>query len=499
MQPKNVLVVALVLIAMAGPIGHGSAAVAQEVKHAVAQEILAPGELTLVPENIWERAILKLSGSGGQRLRQTFAAGEEITVRLVDKEGQPFADGRYKYHLRLFTPAERSPRVQTSVFDINNGVAAPRQEKRAELATVRRDLNQMRGSQLGVVPPSPQLGGEDDIFYVYDAANDGITRLTLDSDAGLVWDFYNWNGDLRIQRFPLTATEPALSIDGTSNRVGIGTTSPSGNLDVRDDVSPEIYLYEGPGVYAEIQLTGSGLFVEAAEYGRVEIYAGLGEIELDVDNAFVHLTADSRRFGVDTRDPESDIDVRDMDGNDFAAMRLNNGIATWAFSNTDVGVFTVNKIGSGGQEFSVNTRNNGAGVATMQVQGSVSATMGHVRSSSRDLKTDFATVDGKEVLSKLAELPVMSWRYKSEDETARHLGPVAEDFQAAFQLGDGKTITDIDADGVEIAAIQGLHELLLEKEAEIRQLRAEKDRQIGELKRRLSALEEQLPAPAPGG
>jgi hypothetical protein len=178
MQSKSVLIVALVFVALMGSIGLGTGAAQVVARGVVAQEILRPGELTLVPEGVWERALLKLSGSGGQRLRQSFVAGEEITVQLIDKEGHPFADGRYKYHLRLFTSAERSPRVQTSVFDIDNGVAAPRQEKRAELANVRWDLNQRRQSQPGVVGPSPQAGSENDVFTILDAADDGKTRLS---------------------------------------------------------------------------------------------------------------------------------------------------------------------------------------------------------------------------------------------------------------------------------------------------------------------------------
>jgi hypothetical protein len=103
------------------------------------------------------------------------------------------------------------------------------------------------------------------------------------------------------------------------------------------------------------------------------------------------------------------------------------------------------------------------------------------------MKTDFTALDGQEVLAKLSEIPVMSWRYKTDDETDRHFGPVAEDFQAAFQLGDGKTIANIDADGVALAAIQGLHSMLQEK-----------DQEIADLTKRLAALEELLQAHPPG-
>ncbi|MGB3565447.1 MAG: tail fiber domain-containing protein [Thermoanaerobaculia bacterium] len=172
---------------------------------------------------------------------------------------------------------------------------------------------------------------------------------------------------------------------------------------------------------------------------------------------------------------------------DYAAMRLNNYIATFAFAVNPYGEFTINKIGSGGQEISVDTRLDADG-PTMKVQGSVQATQ-FIANSSRAVKTDFESIDGKEVLARLAEVPVMAWRFKTEEENARHVGPVAEDFQAAFQLGDGKTISTMDAGGVTMAAVQGLYALLQERERDLHELRAEKDREIAELRQGLAELE----------
>ncbi len=53
------------------------------------------------------------------------------------------------------------------------------------------------------------------------------------------------------------------------------------------------------------------------------------------------------------------------------------------------------------------------------------------------------------------------------------MGPMAQDLYAAFGLGDSdKSICTIDADGVALAAIQGLHEIVKEKDAEIAEMRA---------------------------
>src|SRR5205085_4633059 len=88
--------------------------------------------------------------------------------------------------------------------------------------------------------------------------------------------------------------------------------------------------------------------------------------------------------------------------------------------------------------------------------------------SSRDIKQDFSAVDGRAVLDKLMTVPLQTWSYKDEEGEARHLGPVAEDFKAAFGLGSNdKTIATVDEEGVALAAIQGLKSELQDKDAQI--------------------------------
>jgi hypothetical protein len=98
--------------------------------------------------------------------------------------------------------------------------------------------------------------------------------------------------------------------------------------------------------------------------------------------------------------------------------------------------------------------------------------------SSRAVKEGFAAVDPLDVLNRLLALPITTWRYIGSSE-GLHLGPVAEDFQAAFGLaGDGTSIATVDADGVAMAAIQGLNAKL---EAENAALRAAQERLAAEL------------------
>ncbi len=60
-----------------------------------------------------------------------------------------------------------------------------------------------------------------------------------------------------------------------------------------------------------------------------------------------------------------------------------------------------------------------------------------------------------------------------EDPDVRHLGPMAQDFAAAFGLGENERWIDtIDADGVNMVAIQELTRRLRALEARLAQLEA---------------------------
>jgi hypothetical protein len=110
-------------------------------------------------------------------------------------------------------------------------------------------------------------------------------------------------------------------------------------------------------------------------------------------------------------------------------------------------------------------------------------------SSDRARKENVRSVDTREVLDKLARIPIATWNYKTQDQSIRHMGPMAQDLHAAFGLGESDThITTIDADGVALAAIQGLYEAGLEKDAQIAALRAEKDAQVAALQKEVEAL-----------
>jgi hypothetical protein len=107
-------------------------------------------------------------------------------------------------------------------------------------------------------------------------------------------------------------------------------------------------------------------------------------------------------------------------------------------------------------------------------------------SSDRNLKENLQPVDVAAVLQRVVKIPLYLWNAKGVDPKVKHLGPTAEDFKAAFALGDSdKMIGMQDADGVSLASIQRLHQLL-----EVQRQRLDEQKQrIVELEANVSKLE----------
>lgn len=76
-----------------------------------------------------------------------------------------------------------------------------------------------------------------------------------------------------------------------------------------------------------------------------------------------------------------------------------------------------------------------------------------------------------EVLERLVKLPVHTWTYGWEHPSVQHLGPMAQDFAAAFGLGDRDDMINlVDANGVLMASLQALHARLVAAESELADL-----------------------------
>ena len=138
----------------------------------------------------------------------------------------------------------------------------------------------------------------------------------------------------------------------------------------------------------------------------------------------------------------------------------------------------------------------GTGTVQMALRDTAAATtaVGHLYAASfnigsdRAVKTAIASINPRSVLNKVLAMPITSWTYKTDVNT-RHIGPMAQDFHKAFGLGGSdKSIATVDADGVALAAIQGLHQIVKDKDAKIGAL----EKLNAAMQKKLAAIEKRL-------
>ena len=484
----------------------------------VMDEQLSGTRLTVTPRVGFESAVLRVSGPDGYTLSKQFGNGAPISVDLLT-DAEPvetlagaqvgrlgsglLADGKYHYEIALTAAAEEE--VQHSgMFFVRGGVAAARSSVRADLHTARGKLAADR-QQSALDGPEPQV-----LHNLYVAILDqqvGTTALNLDSEnysqvTHEVWSVTNNDGTLHVAECGTSHYGPfqtggceryVMSFpDDSSGRVGIGTSAPLEELHIDSSDGADLRL-SGSGADWVVGILASSnqlILRDAANNASVV------RLNQGAPGSSLVIAADGR-IGVRTDVPEGDFHLTNADGSGDTVFKIaRSGTGSWNLGHTGTGVFTFNKSGTGGQEFTVRNRNHA--VATLDVQGHVRGTT-FKNSSSRKLKTGFEAVDSAEILQKVSELPVTSWRYRDDDTASKHIGPVAEDFQRLFGLGDEETISTIDIDGVALAAIQGLTIELEEKERRLAILadqlaeeRKAKDAQIEDLNERLAAIEARL-------
>jgi len=138
-----------------------------------------------------------------------------------------------------------------------------------------------------------------------------------------------------------------------------------------------------------------------------------------------------------------------------------NSFAAGRYANASHGNSFVWGDSGGGSSIGINTFN-------VHASGGIYLNGVEAHSSDRNKKKDFSFVSAREILDKVIELPIQTWRFKTEEDSISHIGPMAQDFMAAFGYGlDERYLSTLDMDGVTLAAVQGLYELHREKDAKL--------------------------------
>lgn len=156
---------------------------------------------------------------------------------------------------------------------------------------------------------------------------------------------------------------------------------------------------------------------------------------------------------------------------------------SWRFQaatgNNDA--FEVTKVGTGEIEMRVDAAGN------LELQGTLT------QNSDVNAKRDIVPVNPDVLLDRIGALPISEWSYASDGSGVRHLGPMAQDFHAAFGLGlNATSIAPGDMAGVSLAAVQALNADLQARARQVQALEASVEAYRAEneaLERRLEALE----------
>lgn len=293
----------------------------------------------------------------------------------------------------------------------------------------------------------------------------------------------------------------------SAGNVGIGTTAPNSKLTIvnnssslRDAVnilSPSLgshwsHIHWGPnGDWYVRSASSSGNVILQDHAGRVGIGTAspTAKLELTVPQVNIRMGEAPAPDGW-SRDGMT---VTANPGVNFSSFRVfsgHNAVADRGLVSVErqsQSCFFVRMDGAVG----IGTR---APAAKLDVAGEIRCTTLQL-TSDRTVKGGFQPVNPAETLTKVAQLPVTTWHYL-ETPDVEHLGPMAQDFHAAFGLGDDRHISVVDGLGVALSAIQGLHaqlestqDTLRTRDAQVKSLQEEMAVLRGEISNRMARIE----------
>ena len=328
-----------------------------------------------------------------------------------------------------------------------------------------------------------------------DSANGGANKFSIDDiDGGRT-------------PFTLEAGAPSDSLyvdDG--GRLGLGTDNPVVDVHIVSGNTPTHRLEQNgssgftPQTW-DVAGNEAGFFIRDATNGSTLPF----RIAPSAPSSSIHIVGVGD-VGVGTSSPGASLHVQRTDGS--AQLRVeeasvtpatrhllhleNNGQVQMVLHNSDSGrrwnmgldevdgqadSFVISRPGTGGPELSILTNGEirlGAGASAglkVAPNGNVEISGTLAQGSSRAIKDNIQRVNPRAILNRVAELPVAVWNYKTDDASVRHVGPMAEDFRAAFRLGnDSKHLAPSDVAGVALVAVQGLREVVEEKDQHIADL-----------------------------
>lgn len=316
------------------------------------------------------------------------------------------------------------------------------------------------------------------------AANDWQIRTNDDTNGGL--NRFSIE-DLTAARIPFTilAGAPANSLFvDSSGRLGVRTGAPAQTIHALTGDTPGLRLeQDGSSGFTpqtwDVSGNEANFFIRDVTGGNtlpfrlrpgapsssIDVLGTSGNVGIGTGSAAaaLHVFRNNGTAQIRAEEASATLQSRNM------LRIINNGASTFRFDNTNIGASWGFGSRQAGGDFFIGNTPGQVFAMVLTPAGNMTITGTYSSSSDRNAKDDVNAVDPAEVLAKVSELPIATWRYKGDDAT--HVGPMAQDFFAAFGLGaDDKHIAPTDMAGLSLAAIQALKAEVAEKDARIRAL-----------------------------
>jgi hypothetical protein len=466
--------------------------------------------VTLQPATDYDRVRVTVAGKGGNVYEKWFAAGEPVSYNAVDNAGRTLFDGAYHYEV-MFVTAKQSPRSLTGSFRMAGGqlVAKPAETRpRREQAPVNMSspIRNVTGNDV-YLADDLNIEGSTCTSAIGSCADSPATENFNTNSAGTaelkmkstITDLWFQDTDSGEDDFVITVDSDVFKINNDTTNLDVFAITAGGNIGMGTTTpAQEIHAVSTKGSFIRLEDTDDStwdfgtnddgdfafnIIVNAAGQGTGQIVTiddGLESLGIWSSNPAATLdvqtppgTGETAKIRVnDTNGSAAERVLYELNNNGkvrFLLHNRNTGLG-WTFDNSAVG-FEISDVGDGIGEFVLQPNGN------LQITGTLT------QLSDINTKQDILPVNTSEILDKVAAIPVSEWRYK-EDPAVRHVGPMAQDFHAAFGLGGtDKGIAAIDSEGIALASIQALYERSKTLEGE-----------NVELRNRLAALEAKLQA-----
>jgi hypothetical protein len=452
----------------------------------------------------YQQVVLKVSGPGNFAWQQTFNSNQTPAFPLKDGT-RVYPDGVYTYELQI--APRLSPQVQATLNAA--GDHNPQTVNDLRIAGLLPNgpfsfSGQFQIAQGAFTLDAPVLASNND--YDGNPMLDQVIADDLIVTGSACFGFDCLDGEsFGFDTIRLKENNLRLKFDDTSATSGFPAND--WQLTANDSISG------GSNKFSIEDITGAkipftiiagartnALFV--SETSRVGLGTNTPILNLHIvqgDTPAIRLDQDaSSGYTAQTWDiigNEANFSVRDVTGGSTLPFRIKPGAPTNSLylGNRTVGLGTSSPDSSlhivqADPTVKVYSTNNSQNTFYLDSNGNLTLSGLLTEASDVNVKENIRPIDPKTILQRLAGLPISSWNYTADEANVRHIGPMAQDFYAAFAVGaDDRHIAALDSNGVALASVQALNQRVEEQNSQLAALQA----QNRALEARLARLENQ--------